>query len=169
MRFHTITRRPSRSCNLSAGKSRLTTQVEILERRLVLSSMISISDSSVALAKSGNAVMNFTVTRSGDLGPAITLAYTTSDGTATSGTDYTTTDGSTVIPAGATNAIISVPVTGSLLAQGNRTFSVTLTSATAGNTPVSFSNATTFQADGRFKSAKNVTTGDINGDGLVFG
>jgi hypothetical protein len=43
--------------------------------------------------------MNVTVTRSGDLGPEITVSYATADGTAHAGSDCMPTSGTLTIPA----------------------------------------------------------------------
>ncbi|MFH1922270.1 MAG: Calx-beta domain-containing protein [Planctomycetota bacterium] len=76
---------------------------------------------------SGWANLDFTLTRSGDLAPEIVLNYTTVDGTATAGTDYTAQTGTVTIPAHATTATISVPVSRDRLEVEDETFSVQLT------------------------------------------
>ena len=93
----------------------------------------------------------------------MTVGYTTADGTALAGTDYTAEAGTVTIPAGAASATIAIPVLGNLLLQPDRTFSVTLTgvvgvsSASAG-----FGVQQPFSSDfGPF----SVAVGDFNGDG----
>ena len=119
---------PVQSCQ--ATPTRDAPRLENLEERIVLSSLISISNASLVEGDSGSSVMNFTVTRTGDMGPQIVVGYSTANGTAIAGTDYTATSGNVVIPAGSSFATISVPVIGNLLVQANRSFSVNLTSAT---------------------------------------
>ena len=75
----------------------------------------------------GTARMVFPVLLSTASTTPITVTYGTSDGTAIAGTDYTATNGSIVIPAGATSAQITVPVLGNQIQQNNRTFKLNLT------------------------------------------
>ncbi|MHC5537000.1 FG-GAP-like repeat-containing protein [Singulisphaera rosea] len=123
--------------------------------------MISISDASVAEGDSGSTLMNFTVTRTGDLGPLVEVAYETSDGTAKSGTDYNPTSGTVIIPAGSATATISVPVLGNQFLQSDRTFTVNLTSV-VGVTPATFSDKVDFATS---NLPLSVAIGDLNGDG----
>ncbi len=59
----------------------------------------------------------------------MSVNYTTSNGTASSGSDYTSTSGVLTIPANATSGTISVPVLGDLLDENNETFTVTISNA----------------------------------------
>ncbi|WES63842.1 carbohydrate binding domain-containing protein [Microbacter sp. GSS18] len=63
----------------------------------------------------------------------VTVDFTTSDGTAASGTDYDATSGTATIPAGDTSVDIVVPTIGNDVADGNRTFSVTLSAPSGAN------------------------------------
>ena len=58
--------------------------------------------------------------------------YTTVDGTAKAGTDYLTTSGTLLIPAGALTSTITVPVIGNLTTQPNRAFSISLSNPSFG-------------------------------------
>jgi chitinase len=67
----------------------------------------------------------------------VTVQWATQNGTATAGSDYTAATGSVVIPAGATQATISVSVIGDNTLEGNETFKVVLSApenANLGNT-----------------------------------
>ena len=77
----------------------------------------------------------FPVTLSGASGQAVTVAYATSDGTATSSTngvdaDYTAVSGTLTIAAGATSGIVSVWTTHDVLGEADETFTLTLSNAT---------------------------------------
>jgi chitinase len=63
---------------------------------------------------------------------SVTVTYATSNGTAMSGSDYVGKTGTLVIPAGQTQATFNVRVNGDTLAESDETFTVRLTSATAG-------------------------------------
>lgn len=75
---------------------------------------------------SGTTNAVFTVSLSAVSSSDVTVDFATADGTATEGDDYTATNGSLTIPAGATSANIEVPVLGDTLEEGNETFVVTL-------------------------------------------
>jgi hypothetical protein len=67
---------------------------------------------------------------SGTSQTAITLAYTTTNGSATAGSDYSAETGSSVtIPAGATSGVLTVTVNGDTLFEADETLSVTIGSA----------------------------------------
>ena len=77
----------------------------------------------------------FPVTLSGTSGQAVTVAYATSDGTATSSTngvdaDYTAVSGTLTIAAGSTSGIVSVWTTHDVLGEADETFTLTLSNAT---------------------------------------
>jgi hypothetical protein len=70
----------------------------------------------------------------------VTAAYTTVNGTARSGLDYTAGNGTVRIAAGDTEGVISVPITDDTLFENDQTFTVRLSSATP--TGVVVDNAT---------------------------
>ncbi len=124
---------------------------------------ISITDSSVVEGDSGTTDMVFTVTRSGDMTSAVEVGYTTADGTALAGIDYTAETGTVTIPSGETSTTINIPVLGNTIPQVDRAFSVQLTGVV--NTygpPVSFTAKQDF-ITGDYPVA--VEIGDLNGDG----
>src|SRR5438128_4350639 len=99
----------------SPGRSRrCRLALEELENRLVLSATtLSIADSSVLEpTPHGTVNLNFTVTRSGDLTPQVTVGYTTIAGTAQPGTDFTPTTGTVTFPSGARTETIGIPIFG---------------------------------------------------------
>jgi len=91
---------------------------------------LSIADASLDEGDSGQANMTFTITRSSTSGPAPTVHYATSDGSATAGSDYTaTSDNATFAGASATTEI-TVPVTGDTANEPDESFTVTLSAPT---------------------------------------
>ena len=86
----------------------------------------------------GNVVL--TVTLNEPQGEALTVEYATSDGTATAGTDYTTTSGTLNFAAGDTVQVITVPITNDDRddSDDRETFTVTLSNESA----LSIRNAT---------------------------
>jgi hypothetical protein len=76
------------------------------------------------------------VTLSAASGRAVSVAYATSDGTATAGPDYTAAAGTLTIPAGQTAGTINVPVVGDALDESDESLTLTL------STPVNASITT---------------------------
>jgi hypothetical protein len=136
--------------------------IETLEGRISPAALIAISDASVAEGDSGSVIMDFTVSRSGDLAAPVTVDYTTADGTAQAGIDYTAETGAVTIPAGASSATIAIPVIGNLILQPDRTFNVELTGVEGGSTAFGFGTQQPFPTGaGPF----SVAVADFNGDG----
>ncbi len=102
---------------------------------------LSIADSSVIEGNDGTRTMPFTVTLSAVSGRDVIVSVETSDGTATSPSDYVgfsaccarptdaLTPGVLIIPAGQTTGVINVTINGDLLGEGNETFTATITNA----------------------------------------
>jgi len=87
---------------------------------------VSIGDVSQNEGNSGTTNYTFTVTMSAALTAPVTFNYATSNGSATSGTDYVSTSGSATIPAGSTSVTIAVPVNGDTTVESDETFNLTL-------------------------------------------
>jgi hypothetical protein len=94
----------------------------------------SINDVTVTEPASGTVNANFTVTLSPASGATTTVAYATAGGSATAGTDFTTTSGTLTFPSGTTTLTISVPVRADAVVEGNETFSVNLSNPSNGTT-----------------------------------
>ena len=92
----------------------------------------SIDSPSVDEGDSGPATLTFTVTLSASVSSTHTVAYASSDGTATVGTDYTAVSGTLTFAANETAKTIAVSVTGDTLNEGNETVVVTLSDGTTG-------------------------------------
>ena len=90
---------------------------------------MSIADASIAEGQGGSAGLTFTVSLSAASMQAVSVAYATSDGTATAGVDYVASAGTLTIPAGALSGTIVVPVINDASIEQNETLAVTLTSS----------------------------------------
>ncbi len=94
---------------------------------------VSINDVSVTEGDNGTTNAVFTVSLSAVSGKDVTVDWTTADGTATAGSDYTATSGTSLtIPAGSLTdtTTISVPVIGDVVDEQDETFNVNLSNAT---------------------------------------
>lgn len=130
---------------------------------------VTISDISL-VEGSGAGTTNaiFTVTLSAISGINVTFDYATSNGTATAGSDYTATSGSTSIVAGQTQTTISVPITRDTTFESSETFTMTLSNLTGytatGSTLSATATITNDDPDTRvwdFQSAGDYTLGSF--------
>jgi hypothetical protein len=87
---------------------------------------LSIANTSVTEGNTGTVNATFTVTLSNPSSDVVTATYTTSDGTALAGVDYTATTGTVTFTAGQTSRTFTVPVIGDVLDEPNETFFATL-------------------------------------------
>ncbi|MDT5014654.1 MAG: hypothetical protein QOD39_814 [Mycobacterium sp.] len=87
---------------------------------------VSVADAAVAEGSSGTRNLNFNVTLSKSSTSPVTVAYATSNGTATAGQDYTAKSGTVTFAAGETTKAVTVTVTGDVTAEPNETLTVTL-------------------------------------------
>jgi Domain of unknown function (DUF4915)/Calx-beta domain/Dockerin type I domain len=135
--------------------------LECLEVRMVPAGLNSLGDASIAEGDDGQTpLLNFSVNRSGDLNPQVTVSYHTEDGSAHSGVDYTAESGTVVIPAGSSTATTGIPITGNQLLQMDRNFRVVFDNVTDVNFPFSLADA---QSIATGNSPVAVATGDLNG------
>ena len=89
---------------------------------------ISVGDASVSEGNSGTSQLAFTVTLSQATTGPVTVHYSTGNGTATAGSDYTAVSGTLTFAAGETSKTISVPIAGDTLVEANETLSIALSS-----------------------------------------
>ncbi|MFM7770018.1 MAG: Calx-beta domain-containing protein, partial [Bacteroidota bacterium] len=91
--------------------------------------LASFADMSVAdISVNENAgTVTITVTISTPVSSVVTVNYATSNGTAIAGLDYTAVSGSLTFPANVISLTFTVPILNDALAEGNETFTVTLT------------------------------------------
>ena len=77
-------------------------------------------------AAGGSSLAAFTVSLSSASTSAVTVAYTTSNGTATAGSDYIATSGTLTFAPGETSRTVAIIVNGDTTAEAKETFTVTL-------------------------------------------
>ncbi|MDZ4267955.1 MAG: Calx-beta domain-containing protein [Mycobacterium sp.] len=87
---------------------------------------VSIADAAVVESNSATANMAFVVTLDKASATPVSIAYATSNGTATGGSDFTATSGVLTFAAGVTTQQIVVPVAGDTAVEQNETFTLTL-------------------------------------------
>lgn len=102
---------------------------------------------SSATVNEGAGTVTLGVTRSGGTTGTVTVQYTTSNGSATAGSDYTTTSGTLTFGPGVATRPIAIPITDDTTTESSETFTVTLSSPTGGASLVSPSTATVTIAD----------------------
>jgi len=116
---------------------------------------ISINDITVA-ENVGNA--NFTVTLSMPATAAVTVNYATANGTATAGSDYTSTSGTLSIAAGSTTGTITVPILNDTRIEVAETFFVNLSIQSANATITDTQGRATISVD---EKANIATINDV--------
>jgi len=91
---------------------------------------LALSSSTYSAGEAGPAVV--VVTRSGASTGTVTVQYSTANGTAQAGTDYTATSGTLTFAAGETQKALSVPIFNDGIPEPAETFTVTLSNPTGG-------------------------------------
>jgi hypothetical protein len=114
----------------------------LAEAGAVVPGSLQFSSATYNVSESGPSI-SVDVTRTGGTDGAVSVGYTTANGTATAGSDYTTTSGTLNWAAGdAANKTITIPITDDSLYEGNEDFTVTLSAPTGGATIGTPSSAT---------------------------
>jgi aryl-phospho-beta-D-glucosidase BglC (GH1 family) len=90
---------------------------------------LAIGDASITEGDSGTAQLSFTVALSQAATGPVTVTYSTANGTATAGSDYTARSGTVTFAAGETTKTVTVPITGDGAVEGNETFTISLAGA----------------------------------------
>ena len=90
---------------------------------------LSIADLSVAEGNGDHAHFMFEVTLDQAADGPVTVAYSTANGTATAGSDYTATSGTLTFAAGETSKTVHVDIGGDTASEANETFTVRLSNA----------------------------------------
>ncbi len=98
-----------------------------LKSRLATLAGLSVAD--VRVTEANGAALAFSVTLASAATNSVTVAYATSDGTATAGADYTATSGTLTFAAGETAKTVSVPVLDDAHDEGAETLTLTLSNA----------------------------------------
>jgi hypothetical protein len=115
----------SPSSGTSLAGSNTTATITLLDN----DSLFNLSVVTNSVAENAGTV-TLTVTRTGGVVGAAAVTYTTADGTATNGLDYTAITKPLAFKAGETNKTFSVKVTNDILVETNETFTVTLSAPT---------------------------------------
>ncbi len=84
---------------------------------------VAIADES---APEADGLVSFTISISSVSGQEVDVDYATTDATALAGSDYTSTTGTAIIPAGSTSTQVDVPVTNDTTYEGDETFTLDL-------------------------------------------
>jgi hypothetical protein len=98
----------------------------ILDDDATSGSSLNIADAQLTEGNSGTSAMSFVVSLSRASSSDISVDYATSAGSATPGADFQSANGRITIPAGQTQASVSVNVIGDTAPEGSETFTVTL-------------------------------------------
>jgi len=107
-----------------------------------------VGDASGAEGNSGTTTLTFPVTLSAPSGRTVTIAYATSNGTASAGSDYVAASGTITFAAGQTVQAVSVQINGDTAAETNENFTVTLSSPTNATILDGTGQGTIFNDDG---------------------
>ena len=118
---------------------------------------VSIADVTLVEGHSGVTNALFAVTLSGGTTEDVVMSFTTTDGSAVAGSDYTAVSGQLTIPARALSGTISVPVRGDLLDESNETYLVTLSGVTGATILRGVATGTVTDDDG----GPSLTIGDV--------
>jgi glucose/arabinose dehydrogenase len=90
---------------------------------------ISMSSAEVTVSE-GVSTANITIQRSGNINGASSVNFTTSNGTAIAGSDYTATSGTVNFAVGQLTQTISIPILNDIITENDETFTVTLSNPT---------------------------------------
>jgi len=93
---------------------------------------LSVDDVTVTEGDSGTVAAEFVVNLSEASDQPVTVEYSTANGTATAGSDYTAQSGTITFAAGETSKIVSVPVIGDTTVESNETFRLNLSNPSNG-------------------------------------
>jgi hypothetical protein len=144
------------------GSVRINSNVPLAPR-------LSVGAAAVYEGDTGVANLTFTVSLSAPAAVPVTVQYSTSDGTATAGIDYTATSGTASFPVGETAFVVNVPVVGDTLEEANETFTLVL--ANPGGASIAFGEGQgTILNDDPYKTLIrfNSQPGDYIGGGQKF-
>jgi hypothetical protein len=111
----------------SAGSS--TTRIARFSVRALAKPTITVGDASIAEGNEGSPSLTFPVTLSATTPLPVTVRYTTSDGLATAGTDYTPRAGVLTLKPGQRAVTLAVAVVADSDVESDETFTVTLSNA----------------------------------------
>ncbi|WP_319414306.1 Calx-beta domain-containing protein [uncultured Cohaesibacter sp.] len=155
------------NATLAGGEKTLTATGVILDDDGTGSNLaLFVSDPTIMEGDTGTKQAVFEIQLSQAYSKDITLSYTTQDGTATAGSDYTAKSGTVTFLAGQTTASVSVSVSGDTSVETQETFSlvVTPTSAIANSVEDSSGIATILDEDSDTGSAPVISITGSSGE-----
>ena len=103
---------------------------------------VSIANATLAEGNTGTKALGLTVALSKAATTTVTVGYTTTNGTATAGTDYTAATGTLSFAPGVTSQTLNITITGDTTVEPNETFTVTLTNPTGATLATATATAT---------------------------
>ena len=120
----------------SSADSRLSSVSEVSATTLsAIEAFVSDADNLISVDESGgSAAFEIGLSRSPLAGNSVVVSYASSDGTATSPSDFTSVDGSVTFSSGETSKTISVAIIDDVSSEGDESFTVSLSSALASRT-----------------------------------
>ena len=117
---------PGHDTAIADGSDKIAADCETVQG--VPKPTVSVANVSQSEGDSGSQPAAFTVSLSKASPLRVTVAYATTDGTATAGSDYTATSGTLVFAPGQTSQTVAVPVIGDTAYESDETFTLTLSS-----------------------------------------
>lgn len=117
-----------------------------------------------SVSESGSFV-TITVQRTGGLSSGASVSYSTADGTAIAGQDYTAVSGTLVFAGGQTTQSFIVPITNDGASEGDENFMVILSNAAGGGTTLGVPNTANVIITDTLPEPENPTLFDYDGDG----
>ncbi|MEY3895103.1 MAG: hypothetical protein RLZZ214_622, partial [Verrucomicrobiota bacterium] len=93
---------------------------------------LSIADAITTEGNSGTKTLSFTVNLTGSTSGVVTVAYATSNGTATVGGDYSATSGTLTFNPGESSKLVNVTIVGDTTEEANETFTLNLSNPSSG-------------------------------------
>ncbi len=127
----------------------------VIDTATTTTTILASDDTFWSVAASGSAdeggVQTFVISRSGDIDQAASISYSTGDGTATSGLDYTLLTGTLSFAAGESSKSVTVQTIQDGLSEGDETLTLTIGNPTQGQT-----------------STNDIATATISDDEIVY-
>jgi hypothetical protein len=123
---------------------------------------VSITDTSLVEGNTGTNDAAFTVTLSKSSTKAVTVTYTTADGSATAGQDYTASTGTVTFAPGVVSQVINVAVLGDTAVEPTETFTVVLANPSGVTISQATAKATITDDDATVPQPPNVSIGNAS-------
>ena len=132
---------------------------------------LTVGDTSLIEGDSGTSLMSFSVTLSETKTEAVSFNYATSNGTASSDTDYTASSGTATISAGTLGTTITISISGDTDVEPDEQFTLTVVSADGATISDGVASGTILDNDSPAPLPVNLSIGDaevIEGGNLLF-